>query len=239
MNKETANRELERQVIDIREELIKPFAENEVEWRAQQCGINNGKPYVMAIAYVNARAIQNRLDKVFGWNGWTIEYRDIDGEGNYICKLGVYDKQNMRWIYKEDGASKTQVESFKGGMSGALKRVASSGFGIGRYLYNLDVTFAECTKEKPDYKDIAFWNIATCTDKATGKKEKIYWKNPSLPKWALPDSITEKTYNSLINNNKFDMSQKIMVATKQYGVHSLKELTEIQGLEMLERIERA
>lgn len=41
-----------------------------------------------------------------------------------------------KWITKEDGAAITEFESVKGGISSAFKRVASSGFGIGRYLYN-------------------------------------------------------------------------------------------------------
>ena len=43
---------------------------------------------------------------------------------------------NNEWISKEDGANVTEFESVKGGISNAFKRVASSGFGIGRYLYN-------------------------------------------------------------------------------------------------------
>ena len=44
--------------------------------------------------------------------------------------------KNFKRIEKEDGASVTDFESVKGGISNAFKRVASSGFGIGRYLYN-------------------------------------------------------------------------------------------------------
>jgi hypothetical protein len=39
-----------------------------------------------------------------------------------ICRLGVRTEQG--WIYKENGASETQVEAFKGGISASFKRVA-------------------------------------------------------------------------------------------------------------------
>ena len=55
-------------------------------------------------------------------------------QGGFLCTLSI--RINDEWIEKEDGASVTDFESVKGGISNAFKRVASSGFGIGRYLYN-------------------------------------------------------------------------------------------------------
>lgn len=176
---------------DILKELQKPFAENEIEWRVQQCGISNNKPWAMVLCYVQARAIQRRLDDVFGWDGWQVEYRTGKDDSNIICRLSAYDETKGQWIYKEDGASESNVEPFKGGISGALKRCASSGFGIGRYLYNLTETFAESTLEKP--KSMEGYSKATTKDKKT-----IYWKIPKLPSWALPKK--EKLDQALIDD---------------------------------------
>lgn len=155
--------------MNIREQLIKEFDDNELEWRVQSCGVTNNKPWVMALVYVQARAIQNRLDEIFGWENWSEEYREVDG--SIICRLGVY--YNGRWIHKENGASKTDIEAFKGGISGAFKRVASSGFGIGRYLYTVEAKFVECSLEKRE----------GFTEKAKTKDKKIiYWKIPKLNK---------------------------------------------------------
>jgi len=81
----------------------------------------------------------------------------------------VYCSEKKEWIAKENGSPETDIESFKGGISGAFKRVASSGYGIGRYLYELDTTFAECsmTKQK-GYKQAK-----------TKDGKYLYWKVPA------------------------------------------------------------
>ena len=60
-----------------------------------------------------------------------MSYREVTG--GFICTLSIFI--NGKWISKEDGSNMTEFESIKGGISSAFKRVASSGFGIGRYLY--------------------------------------------------------------------------------------------------------
>ncbi|WP_291256243.1 Rad52/Rad22 family DNA repair protein [Fusobacterium sp.] len=111
------------------EKLREPFAREELEFRVG--AISREKMEGLALAYVQARAIQNRLDEIFGIDGWTVTYKEVSA--GFICSLSI--KINDRWITKEDGASMTEYESIKGGISNAFKRVASSGFGIGRYLY--------------------------------------------------------------------------------------------------------
>lgn len=112
------------------EKLREPFSKEELEFRVG--AVNKERMEGLALAYVQARAIQNRLDNLFGVDGWTVSYREVSA--GFICSLSI--KINDRWITKEDGASMTEFESIKGGISNAFKRVASSGFGIGRYLYN-------------------------------------------------------------------------------------------------------
>lgn len=170
------------------EQLKAYFPENELEWRVQQSGMSKeGKPYAMVLCYVQARAIENRLDNVVGCENWQNEIR-VEGE-NIIARLGV--RFGGEWVWKENGASQTDIEAFKGGISGAIKRVASSGFGIGRYLYELDTTFAECSLEKQKGSE---WNKAKTKD---GKV--FYWKTPRIPPQFLPkaevDTAAEKVDN--------------------------------------------
>jgi hypothetical protein len=115
---------------DLLKKLREPFRKEELEFRVG--ATNNDKSMGLALAYVQARAIQNRLDELFGVDGWTVSYKEISA--GFICSLSI--KINDRWVTKEDGAGMTEYESVKGGISNAFKRVASSGFGIGRYLYN-------------------------------------------------------------------------------------------------------
>lgn len=115
---------------NIFEKLKAKFDEKDLEFRVGTT--NSDKTMGLALAYVQARAIQNRLDEVVGFENWKVAYREI--KDGFLCTLSI--RINNEWISKEDGANITDFESVKGGISNAFKRVASSGFGIGRYLYN-------------------------------------------------------------------------------------------------------
>lgn len=123
---------------EIFEKLRARFSQSEHEWRVQQSGFaKNGKPWAMILCYVDARAIQNRLDAVVGPQNWSEEYEIVDG--NFKCKLGI--RIEGEWVYKVNGAPETDMEGFKGGFSKSFVRVASN-WGIGRYLYDLEATWA-------------------------------------------------------------------------------------------------
>ncbi len=115
---------------NIFEKLKAKFPERDLEFKIG--ATNTEKTIGLALAYVSARAIQSRLDEVLGMENWKVSYREI--KDGFLCTLSI--RINNEWIEKEDGAGVTDYESIKGGISNAFKRVASSGFGIGRYLYN-------------------------------------------------------------------------------------------------------
>lgn len=163
-------------------ELQKPFKYEDIEWRAQQAGISsNGNPYCMVLAYVTNRAIMNRLDEVFGPFGWQNEFRDIPG-GGVECGISVLN--DGVWITKWDAANQTQIEATKGGRSDSMKRAAVQ-WGIGRYLYKLDATFANCALgyAPADVKSIA----VRAKFKTKQGDQWGYWLPPMLPEWALPE----------------------------------------------------
>lgn len=122
-------------------DLSKEFAREAVHWRVQ------GKPYerngtfsAMALAYIDARDVMDRLDEVCGPAGWQDEY-EVTNNGLIICRIGI--RIGDEWVWKSDGAGETAVEGKKGGMSDALKRCAVK-WGIGRYLYRLDSPWVKC-----------------------------------------------------------------------------------------------
>lgn len=116
---------------EIYEKLKEKFDERDLEFRVG--ATNSDKTIGLALPYVQARAIQNRLDEVLGFENWKVSYRQI--QGGFLCTLSIRKNSNSEWIEKEDGASTTDVESVKGGISNSFKRTASI-FGIGRYLYD-------------------------------------------------------------------------------------------------------
>lgn len=109
--------------LEIEIALKRPFDENQLHWRK---GFKGGNDLV----YIDARAVMNRLDDVFGIDGWQAEYEHIGGR--MICRLSCRVLGN--WITKSDGAGDTDIEGDKGGISDALKRAAVL-WGVGRYLY--------------------------------------------------------------------------------------------------------
>lgn len=152
--------------------LAAPFPAEDVDWRIQSSGVKGDKVWALAIAYLTNRAIQQRLDDVLGIGNWQDQFQPIDG--GFLCGIGI--KIDGEWVWKWDGADKSDIEAIKGGLSGAEKRAAVK-WGIGRYLYDLKETFVDTTTERNNQ-----WNRATTSK----EKKEFWWKIPTLPAWALP-----------------------------------------------------
>ena len=128
---------------DILEQLAASFPKEAIHWRAQQLTKKGDK--AMALAYLDARDIMDRLDAVMTPQGWQAIHYDCGG-GRLACKIGIFAGtlgEGGEWIWKSDGAGGTQVEAEKGAFSGALKR-AGVMWGIGRYLYALPAPWVPC-----------------------------------------------------------------------------------------------
>lgn len=158
-------------------QLKKPFKEEKVKWRIQRAGKNNNGLWAIAVAYVDARTVMDRLDDVLSANNWQDKYLIKDGA--YSCELSI--KYDDEWIKKSGVSGETNIEASKGGASGAFKR-AGVKHGIARYLYHLDEDFVDTSQEKKDS-----WNQAYLKQK-NSKNIKYWWKEPELPNWALPYS---------------------------------------------------
>lgn len=157
------------------------FPPNDIEWRLQRSGeTRDGKPWGLALAYITNRAIMDRLDSVVGPENWFNEY-DVGPQGGVICGISIQVSPGV-WVRKWDGADNTQVEPVKGGLSDSMKRAAVQ-WGIGRYLYGLEATFAEID-DRGKYQGVI--------NRKEGGKKKFRWNPPKLPKWALPGSYDKK-----------------------------------------------
>jgi hypothetical protein len=146
---------------EIQHALSEPFAPDDVHWKPQVVTGNRA----LGIAYIDARAVMDRLDAAAGVGGWQDSYDPLP-DGTVVCRLRV--KIGKAWITKTDVGSpsdqKDEGDRRKAAFSDALKRVAVK-FGIGRYLYNLEAVWC-------DYDP----------------KSKQLVKKPPLPPWALPRS---------------------------------------------------
>jgi hypothetical protein len=117
----------------------------------------------LALPYVDARAIQDRLDEVLGVAGWQDEYEFLP-DGSVVCRLRL--RLGDEWITKMDvgGPSEQPDEGDrrKAAVSDALKRAAVK-FGVGRYLYRLPQQWVDYDPQK-----------------------KTFARRPTLPPSALP-----------------------------------------------------
>lgn len=122
--------------------LAAPFPPDRVSWRVgssnkkkrqKETGDNYAKATKgMALAFINSRDVQERLDDVCGPSNWQDRY-EFHGPRT-ICYLSI--RVDGEWVTKADGAGDSDVEAAKGSISDALKRAAVK-WGIGRYLYAL------------------------------------------------------------------------------------------------------
>lgn len=126
--------------------------------------------------YIDARAVQQRLDDTCIWQ---ILFREDPRSTNAI-QAGISilvrtpqvdsdgeTKYEYEWLTRWDGADDTDFEATKGGLSSAMRRAAVQ-WGVGRYLYEVDVPWKEMKAPRG------------------GKKPKYFVKTPRVPAEFLP-----------------------------------------------------
>jgi hypothetical protein len=105
----------------------------------------------LAICYIDARAVQDRLDVVFGVDGWQDRYVLLP-DGSAVCRLRC--RIGERWVVKSDVGSPSEQpdegDRHKAAFSDALKRAAVK-FGIGRYLYRLPRQWVDWDAQKRQF----------------------------------------------------------------------------------------
>ncbi|WP_283393181.1 Rad52/Rad22 family DNA repair protein [Photobacterium phosphoreum] len=126
---------------EIFDKLKAPFAPDKIHWRV---GSTTGdKKRGMALAYLDARDVMERLDEVVGPENWQARYPHANGKT--CCEIGI--KCGDEWVWKANGAGDTDIEGEKGAFSGAFKRAAVL-WGIGRYLYDLPSPWVDLDQYK-------------------------------------------------------------------------------------------
>jgi hypothetical protein len=131
----------------LTQSLAEPFDPREVKFKPAVVSGHRA----MAIAYVDARVIQDRLDDVLGAAGWQDEYECLP-DGGVVCRLRL--RLGDEWITKMDvgGPSEQPDEGDrrKAAFSDSLKRAAVK-FGVGRYLYRLPAQWVDYDPQKRQF----------------------------------------------------------------------------------------
>jgi hypothetical protein len=147
---------------DLFDALAAPFPTDFISWRIGST--NQDKSKGLALAYVDARAVMDRLDSICGMDCWQCNY-SVTGNGSVVCNLGIR-MPSGEWIWKADGAGHTDVEGEKGMLSDALKRAAVR-FGVARYLYDLDSPWVALENKR--IPDAELKRLAEVHEKAAAK----------------------------------------------------------------------
>lgn len=133
---------------DVFARLAAPFPPERVSWRVGPTSGDKSKG--IALAYIDARDVMDRLDTVLGPQSWQCRYPHANGKT--VCEIGLLaaGPNGNEWIWKADGAGDTDMEAEKGALSDAFKRAAVR-WGIGRYLYDIDSPWVEIEQRGKSY----------------------------------------------------------------------------------------
>jgi hypothetical protein len=133
------------EVDTITSALAEPFDPTDVRFKPAVVSGNRA----LALAYVDARVVQSRLDQVLGVDGWQDDYECL-ADGSVVCRLRL--RMGSEWITKVDvGGPSEQPDGgdrLKAAFSDALKRAAVK-FGVGRYLYRLPTQWMDFARPRP------------------------------------------------------------------------------------------
>ena len=117
--------------------LREPFDPTDVDFRVQGRA-NEQTNRAQVLAYIDARAVQDRLDAVVGCGNWSFDWSPIVSDnGEVMVAKGTL---TIYGVSKSDAGSASNFEQSLGAVSHCFKRAAVQ-WGIGRYLYSLPVAW--------------------------------------------------------------------------------------------------
>ena len=132
----------EAQWRDLGRQLQAAFDPKDVDFRVQgRASEQTGKAQV--IAYIDARAVQDRLDSVVGPGAWAFDWTPVVvDKGEVMVAKGTI---TIHGVAKSDAGSASNFEQSLGAVSHCFKRTAVQ-WGVGRYLYNLPMNWVPVEK---------------------------------------------------------------------------------------------
>jgi hypothetical protein len=204
-------------VEELTEALAAPFDPRAVRFKPAVVSGNRA----LALAYVDARSIQDRLDEVLGVTGWQDEYECLP-EGSVVCRLRL--RLGDEWITKMDVGGQSgqpdEGDRRKAAFSDALKRAAVK-FGIGRYLYRLPSQWVDYDPQKRQ-----FARTPTLPPSALPRPAKQ--EEPSLRERAPTRSATRPL--STVDNGKSNAAMPANGIELQRRVHDYDARLAQQGV---------
>lgn len=110
--------------------MFRTLRADEIDCRIAQIKKTIDGAGLSLLLYKDARCDQNILDETVGPMNWERKH----SRENANCTVSIWDKDNQRWVSKEDTGTESNTEKEKGLASDSFKR-ACFNWGIGRELY--------------------------------------------------------------------------------------------------------
>lgn len=150
MDKRTQDDPMEREIASLA--LVEPLIDK-VQIKAQ--ALSSDQSRAMAVAYLEARDVAQRLDDVCGPQSWSDTYQLLQaGPSEWVveCRLSVHPPvEGARPVTKCDVGL---GEDAKAAYSDAFKRAAVK-FGLGRFLYTLPKVWGDYDSAKRRFSEPA------------------------------------------------------------------------------------
>ena len=223
-----------RTVAEIARQLAEPFARSEIKFKPQ---IIKGDK-ALALAYIDARLVQDRLDEVLGVVNWQDEY-ELLPDGSAICRLRC--RINEEWLAKMDVGSPSEQpdagDRVKAAFSDALKRAAVK-YGIGRYLYRLPTCWVPYDSVKRVFlrpPQLPEWAYPRLQKNQELLKQTLQQAAADEGKAILPEQLEEIERLAHLLGTNFEQTEARL--QELYGKSHPKELTAQQGLDLIGRLE--
>ena len=142
---------------------------------------NYDKTKGACVGYVDARDVMDLLDEVVGAENWKDEYKYENNQ--WLCGISIRCGtpelgKNGEWVTKWDTGTAGDIETEKSAISDAFKR-AGVKWGIGRFLYDLEIKWIDVKNKKPvDKQGNRIWDLTKHFSKpivmiTTDQKDKI------------------------------------------------------------------
>ena len=129
---------------ELSKDLKAPFPESEINVRVG--GTFRGGASGIALPYIDARQVMERLDKVVRPQNWSDSYKVIDNQ-SVVCELTIFGITKSDAGQARADNTTGEVKALKAAVSDAFKRAAVK-WGIGQFLYSLPVQFEDLKNKK-------------------------------------------------------------------------------------------
>lgn len=204
-------------VDEIVERLAAPFPLSVLEWKPE--AVSRDKKKALAVPYVDARAVMDRLDEVVGVFNWQSNHVGIGTKDS--AGIGIRHPETGEWIWKYDlgHVEGGDAKGVKGTASDAIKR-AGVQWKIARYLYAFPQQWL-----------------------AWDDEDKRFTQLPQVPAWAMPAVISQPrtttgTSTGATNGNgngrgKMSDEQRTKLIALYCEIHKSDEPTALRELETM------